>query len=373
MIKILFLINTLGGGGAERVLVNLVNKLDRSKYDITVETMFGGGVNKELLAKDVNYINKNACCFRGISRIYRLIPARFLFKYFIGKTQYDVIVSYMHGAPAKVISGCKQKRVKKIVWLHNGDMINSNFFGFWLTKELAVKAYRSFDSIVGVANSVVKAFSDYTGIIDNIQVVYNTNDVARIRKQSLENVELPFKREHFLITSVGRIDSSKGYDRLIPIAKKLYDNGYRFDLVIVGQGKDYESLKQLVFDLDASDYIHLLGFRKNPYPLIAASDLFVSSSRFEGLSTVISEAIILGVPVLSTDVSGAKEVLGNNNEFGIVVENTDNSLYKGIKNFLCDPQLLNYYRKQAIKRSSFFDINKTVKQAEELIDSVANT
>ena len=77
--------------------------------------------------------------------------------------------------------------------------------------------------------------------------------------------------------------------------------------------------------------------------------------------------------MLSTDVSGAKEVLGNNNEFGIVVENTDNSLYKGIKNFLCDPQLLNYYRKQAIKRSSFFDINKTVKQAEELIDSVANT
>lgn len=370
MKKVLFLINTLGGGGAERVLVNLVNKLDRKKYEITVETMFSGGVNQNDLLPDIKYINKNAPCFRGISKLYKFIPARLLYAFFIGSTKYDIVISYMHGAPAKVISGCPDMKIKKVVWLHNGDMINSNFFGFWLAKKSAINAYRCYDAIVGVSKSVISSFERYTGIKEKLRVIYNTNDIDSIKAQAKMSPKLPFIKRGLLLTTVGRVDNSKGYDRLIPIAKKMHDNGLKFDLVIVGTGRDYAKLSQMIIDLGAEDYIHMLGFRKNPYSVIAASDLFVSSSRFEGLSTVISEAIILGIPVISTDVSGAKEVLGENNEYGLVVENNDVALYKGLSELMSNLTLLNNYRIKARERSSFFDPNRTVRQAEDLLDSI---
>ena len=334
--------------------------------------MYGGGINQKDLLPDIEYIEKNAICFRGVSKLYKFIPSKFLYKYFIGSKKYDMIVSYMHGAPAKVVSGCLDKKIKRIVWLHNGDMVNSEFFGFWLTKRMAINAYRSYDAIVGVANSVISAFASYTEITDKIYVVHNTNDFEKIQDQSKLLPELSFNKNKMLITTVGRIDNSKGYDRLIPIAKKLHDEGFQFDLVIVGTGRDYRKLSQLVTDLNAKDYIHMIGFRPNPYSIIAVSDLFVSSSRFEGLSTVISEAIILGVPVLSTDVSGAKEVLGKNNEYGVVVENNNDALYKGLKSLLMNSKLLEIYREKAKKRASFFDPSKTVKEAEELIDNIFN-
>ena len=370
MKKILFLINTLGGGGAERVLINLVNKLDQTKYEITVETMFDGGVNQQDLASSIHYIEKKVPCFRGISMMFKFIPSKLLYAYFIGNKKYDMVISYMHGAPAKVLSGCKDKNIKKIVWLHNGDMENSNFFGFWLTKQMAVNAYASYDAIAGVAKSVVSSFSNYTGISEKIHVVYNTNDFEKIMDLSKRSPELPFAKRGPLLVTVGRVDNSKGYDRLIPVAKQLHEDGLKFDLVIVGTGRDYEKLSQLVVKLNAINYIHMVGFRTNPYSIIAQADLFVSSSRFEGLSTVISEAIILGVPVLSTDVSGAREVLGDNNEYGIVVDNNDEALYKGLKGLLSNENLLKEYKKKTAERTTFFDSERTVHQAEQLIESV---
>jgi hypothetical protein len=107
LIKVLFLINSLNGGGAERVLVNLVNNMDRNRFDLTVETMFNDGVNRDFLHKDIKYISKKAISFHGISKLIRLIPASALYKFFIGNDKYDVLIAYMHGAPTKVIAGCK--------------------------------------------------------------------------------------------------------------------------------------------------------------------------------------------------------------------------------------------------------------------------
>ena len=94
MIKILFLINTLGGGGAEKVLVNLVNNMDRGQFDITVETMFSGGVNQTLLKPDIKYICKNAFTMKGISHIYKFLPSKYLYRKYIGRKKYDIIGDY---------------------------------------------------------------------------------------------------------------------------------------------------------------------------------------------------------------------------------------------------------------------------------------
>lgn len=178
MTILLFLIHTLGGGGAEKALVNLVNHLDSSKYDITVETMFDDGVNAKSLKPHIHYISKHAPCPKGISKILRFVPSNLLYHYFVGKAEYDVLIAYMHGAPVKVIS-CN-KKAKKIAWLHNGNPEMSTMFSCWFSKSNAFKSYKSCDVVVGVCNSVSDAFAEYTGISENVKVVYNTLDTDYI-------------------------------------------------------------------------------------------------------------------------------------------------------------------------------------------------
>lgn len=370
MIKVLFLINTLGGGGAERVLVNLVNNMDRSLYDITVETMFKDGVNRELLNKDIKYISKKAPCPKGYAYIFRVIPASILYRYFIGKRKYDIIVAYMHGAPVKVISGCKDNTVKRFSWLHNGKPETGTFFKFWLCKKLAFKAYRNCDGLVGVSQSVADAFSNYTGIRDNVSVVYNTSDVKKMK--TLAGMDNPFKSDtdKIKIVSVGRISDEKGFDRLLNICCRLKSENSNIDVTIVGSGRKENELKKEIEKKSATDWFHLAGYQSNPYKYVSNSDVFVCSSYEEGLSTAVTEAVILGVPVVSTDVSGAKEILGENNEYGIVTENNEEALYEGLKKMITDIKLREHYAEMSKERAAFFDTAATVKQAEALFEEV---
>lgn len=373
MTKVLFLINTLGGGGAERVLVNLVNNMDRSKYDITVKTMFCGGVNEKRLSPSIRYECKKAPLFRGIAKVFCCIPAPWLYRYFIGTESYDIVVAYMHGAPTKVIVGCPDPHVIKITWLHTGDPAHSTFFDFWFRKKDAFAAYRSCDAIVGISKTVRDAFSAYTGIEDRMKLVYNTNDTQLILEQSKADAQLPFLKTRPLVCSVGRAVREKGYDRLIDAAIRLTKEGHAFDLAIVGDGDCFEALSEQVKQASAEEYIHLLGFRENPYPVMKAADMFVCASRQEGLSTVVAEAMILGTPVISTQVSGAEEMLGEQNEYGLVVPNSAQGVYDGLRQWLEDTALLSHYREQAVLRAPFFSTETTVRQVEELFDSFGNS
>ena len=371
MKKILFLINSLGGGGAERVLVNLVNHMDLSKYDVTVGTMYQDGNYRDLLRPEIKYFCKHSPCPPGISRIYRLIPARLLYQYFIGNRKFDVLIAYMQGAPVKVISGCPDKKKKKIAWLHNSDPVKSLSFGFWLTRKSAFRAYDSYNAIAGVSERVTKTFETYTGIQGKFYTIYNTNDVEKILQLSKQEVP-PRVGDAIEICAAGRLDPLKGFDRLIVVAKRLHEEGYSFHVSIMGagEGSHKDLLVKLISDNHAEEYVKLLGFISNPYAIMATSDLFVLSSRSEGLATVLTEAMIVGTPIVATDVSGTKEVLGENGEYGLVVPSSEDGIYEGIKRFLDDPQLLKHYREKSKERAEFFRPEKTVAQAEALIDMV---
>jgi len=370
--KILFLIPSLGGGGAERVLVNLVNNMDLEKYDITIETMFEGGVNEVFLDKRLHCICKNACCFKGVSRVYAYIPATVLYKYYIGDEKYDLLIAYRSGVATKVISGCGNEAVGKITWIHNGYIDKSStYFKPWLRVKRALKIYSSMDAIASCAESAGRVFSQNTGIRNNVRTIYNTNDTDKIISLSNESVVFPYSSKDIInIFSAGRLEKIKGYDRLIITVIRLHNEGYRINLVIAGQGSEKEKLEALIEKNNANEYIHFVGFMENPYPLMTKADLFVSPSRQEGLSTVITEALILGVPVLSTDVSGAKEVLGETNEFGIVVENSEEGIYQGLKMLLSTTGLLATYKDRAVERGKDFVTSETVCQAEVLFDEV---
>ena len=364
MKKILFLIDSLRGGGAEKVLVNLVNNMDYSEFDITVETMFFNGVNSQFLNEKVKLICKNAPYFKGVSHVLKYIPDKLLYKFFIGKEKYDILVAYMHGAPAKVISGCTDSSVKKFAWIHINEMEHGTIWKFYSSREKTINSYSRFNNIVAVSDSVKQAFDSATGLSDKSVVRYNTNDTARIKEMAQE--DFSWNNDKFHICTMGRLSEQKGFDRLVSIAKRLSDEGYDFEIHILGKGSTEEELKKQIQDSNTADKVFLDGFSPNPYKVLSKSDLFVCSSLFEGLSTAMSEAVILGIPVVTTDVSGAKEVLGLNNEYGIVTQNDENALYQALKLVLSDKNMYNYYKSKVAERADFFDTKATVKAVENL-------
>lgn len=369
MVRVLFLINSLGGGGAERVLVNLVNNMDKARYDITVQTIFRAGVNKEYLSSNVRLREGHFLNIKGVSAFIRFVPKSILLKKCGIDEDYDVVIAYMHGAPTKVL--WEYKKAPKLAWLHC-DMEHSSLLKFFSQKQV-VSCFGTFDRIVGVSKSVCDSFSKLYGLGDKLVTVYNTNDTQKIKVLS-EKPVLDLENWRMFpglkLITVGRLHPQKGYDRLINICERLRIDGENYRLLILGIGSEEDKLKQLVKEKDLMDYVIFGGYHNNPYPFIKAADLFVCSSRYEGLSTVMSETIILGTPIITTDVSGAKEVLGEKNEYGLVVDNDEDALYDGLKKLLNNPEMLMHYREKASERAAFFETKHTVHAVEELIEEV---
>ena len=147
MKKVLFLIPTLGHGGAEKVLVNLANNLNKNKFDVTVQVLFDGGVNKQLLKEDVHYKYVFKKIIKGNVKLFKLFSPEFLYKKFI-KEKYDIVVSYLEGITARIVSGCPYKETKLVSWIHckidNEKTASTGFRNF----EEAKKCYNKFDNTV---------------------------------------------------------------------------------------------------------------------------------------------------------------------------------------------------------------------------------
>lgn len=368
--KVLFLITNLSHGGAERVLVNLVNNIDKEKFDVTVMTIFDTGINKQYLSPDINYRYIFPKMFHGIKFITGMCPAKVLHRLFI-RGQYDIEVAYLEGPPAKIISGCSNPHTKKVAWIHIEFKTADAFVIGFNSKSDAITSYKKFDRIVCVAESVKKCFESVSGISNKLDVKYNTNETKLIREKSMEQVDdFKFFGNYFTICSVAKVENSKGYDRLLEVHKRLIDNGFVFRTIILGIGSQIEQLNEKAKEYGVSDSFIMLGFRENPYKYVSKSDLYICSSRIEGFSTAVTEALILGIPVVSTECSGAKELLGENNEYGIVVDNSEEGIYEGLKKMLSSPDLLKHYKKQAEIRGGFFSKEKTVRAVEDMLDSL---
>lgn len=354
---------SLGAGGAERVLVNLVNQLDRTRFSPAILTLFEKGVNAEELAEDVKLISPGLRKFRGMKTVLKRLPKKALYKRYIAPyltEAYDLIVAYMTGVPTFIVAGAD---VPKIAWIHGEFFPGRNVKG-------QKRIYDRYDAVAGVSDYVCDTFNRIIHSENRAVTIYNTNDTERIRRLSNE----PHSAEYdgIQLVTVGCLEKTKGFDRLVSVCGKLKADGFRFHLSILGEGPEQEALTDQIFRLGLSDQVSLLGYCHNPYPVVRNADLFICSSRTEGLSTAVSEAVILGVPVVSTDVSGAKEILGAHEEYGIVTDNNETALYEGVRKMLSDDVLLSHYRRKAAERAAFFDADHTVKRTEQFFLSVVS-
>ena len=367
MIKVLFLIHDLGRGGAEKVLVNLVNNMDRSKFDISVTVLFGGGVNEQFLAPDIHFRAVYPRMLPGNSKLMKLLSPKQLHRLCV-KEHYDIEVSYLEGPSARVISGCDSRDTKLVCWIHS-TLTDSQSAGtsFRSPAEAAV-CYRSFHAIACVSKSVSQAFSRVFPDAVIPQVLYNTLESALIVEQAkapIPNTMMSAAERNLI--SVGSMKPVKAFDRLVRIHARLRNDGIPVHTYLLGEGPDLEKLKQQARELDQEDTVTFLGYDTNPYRYVAKADLFVCSSLSEGFSTAATEALIVGTPVCTTGVSGMQEMLGEHDEFGVITENSEDALYLGIKDLLEKPEKLAYYREKAIERGKAFSTESTVQAVEEML------
>lgn len=367
MKKILFLIHDLGSGGAEKVLVNLVNNLDPAKFDITVLSLFGGGVNQQFIKPHIRVITIFKKEFPGNSHILKLLTPKQLHKRFI-KDKYDIEVSYLEGPSARIISGCPNEETKLVSWIHFTAKSHKELAESFRTKKEAERCYNKFHRMVFVSKGSKEAFVKFCPLSNPINVLYNVNPSESIVEKSQESVDdVCLSGDEFKLCSVGRLIKVKGYERLINIHKRLLDEGANLKTYILGTGAEQENLQKQIDENGLSESVTLLGYQTNPYKYVSKCDLFVCSSFSEGFSTAATESLIVGTPVCTVEVSGMKEMLGENNEYGIVTNNDEESLYQGIKQLIDDPALLSHYREMAKERAKAFTTAETVKAVEEML------
>ena len=366
--KILFIINTLRDGGAERILVNIVNHLDPAQYDIEVRLIYQRGVYLDQLNPNVKltFIAGAPGTFwaKWVSRFLPRLSSGFLHKLLIRGT-YDTEVAFLEGYATKIVAGAPEG-THKVAWVHCDVTKTEWITGVFRTEQGFIDCYQKIDVVVSVSASVRDAFIRRFGNVKKHLVKYNPVDDRDIKEKATEQLPVKKQIDRIALISIGRFMAPKKIIRLLRALKHLTDEGYKMTLWLIGDGEEREELLRFIENNELENIITMPGYVANPYPYIQAADLYVCSSIYEGYSTAATEALILGTPVLTTDVSGMREMLGDS-EYGLIVDNNDDAFEQGLKKLLDNPDLLQHYKEKAVERGSYFELGERLKAIEEVL------
>lgn len=374
--RVLFLIESLAGGGAEKVLTTLVQHIDKERFDVTVCAISGGGKYEDAIKRQVSYKAilaepKNGNVWERWlyvlkhHLVYKWLPLSWVYRVFVPQNS-DVEVAFVEGFTTKLLSYSTNLVAKRYAWVHIDLHQNHWTKSVYDNLKEETDVYNQYTELFGVSNTVVSAFrKELPNVTVPVETVYNPIDVHDILSRANEIVDLKCGKSLLMVT-VGRLEPQKSYMRLLRIAKKLIEDGMDVELWILGDGTERNLLEQYVSENKMQERVCLLGFHTNPYKYLRQGDLFVCSSLSEGYSTAVTEALILGLPIITTDCSGMAELL-QNGECGVITENDEAALYEGLKRLLTDKSLLEHYRHKAIERGKEFSIEHLMKPIETIL------
>jgi len=373
MKKVMFFIESLAGGGAEKALVNLLNSLDKNKYETYVYTV----TDEDLYQKDVeslchyrSFLHKKMyekggfsklLFWAGIKFIYHA-PVSLVYRLFV-KEEFDIEVAYIEGFATKLISSSKNLNSKKYAWVHIDTTKNEYADRSFANMEEQIKTYTKYNRIICVSDTVRDAFIRKYKIDKNIEVIHNLNNTEEIINKAKETLDLP-PNESLQMIAIGRLEQQKGFIRLIENLNRIKNRNY--SLWILGEGSQRKKLEEKIEEYDLTNNVKLLGFQQNPYKFLFKSDALICSSYAEGYSTVISESLILGVPVFSVECSGVAEQL-KEGLFGRIVPNTNENLTEMLRELINDPSIIDRY-KQNIAAIPFGSQAVVLQKIERLFD-----
>ena len=353
-------------GGVERSLISMLNNFDYKNYNVDLMLYSHTGDFMGLLPKNANLLeeNKKYKTFRmsvpqilksgnlaiGLSRILARLKAKsydseengyvqmqYMWKYALPflpqmEKEYDVAISYHW--PHYFIAD-KVKAKTKIAWIHTDySTINTDI-------DLDLKMWNKFDYIISISEDVTKAFlAKYPTLKNKIVLVENITSPKFIQDMSNEKQEeIVENDEYFNIVSVWRFSHAKGFDNAIKALKKLHEKSLTdIKWYVVGYGVDEDLLKSLIKENSLEESFILLGKKINPYPYMKVADLYVQPSRYEGKAVTVSEAQILGKPVIITNYSTANSQVKNRID-GYICDLSVEGIVEGIEKLYKDKEL----------------------------------
>jgi glycosyltransferase involved in cell wall biosynthesis len=374
--KILFVIPSLVGGGAERVTLNILKHLDRERFIPHLAMFSYEGEYLTQVPNDVSIYNLNwDLKKKQWINIFKLIKI-LAFKIY-SELKPDIIISSLVYANLIVIISRKFSPIKPpiIITEQNNTLQAQNNFRILKIKTLwwIKRIYPQADEIIAVSKGVAKDLAKSFGVPkDKIQVIYNGTDLAFIKnavQEPVDNIALT-RGNAPVIIACGRLQYQKNYPLLLEaFAKTLKHIDSR--LLILGQGEDRSSLEELVARLGIRERVVFLGFQKNPYKYLAVSDIFVLSSRWEGAPNVLLEAMACGVPVISTRCHYGPEEIITDGVNGLLVPVGDkDAMADAIIRLLKDKQLREHLIVGGNKRVIDFSIDKMTLEYEKVIKNI---
>ena len=373
--KVLFLIPSLVGGGAERTLINILKNIDYFSYDIHLAVVDYNGVYCKEVPKQVKVVPlfSNTKLVRVLSYIQKRIGFNnFIVNRFLNQIDggYDTAISFLDSNFTDLLF--KIPNVKKTIsWVHSSYKTNNNFYKFYKNesyrKQLIANRYSKLDTIVFVSHDAKTEFVEIFGTFKNMPVIYNFMDEKNIHLKA-NSFEVKKESNTIKFISVGSLLPVKGYDLLILAALKLKETDVKFKIDIYGQGYLKEELLDLIKIHKLENYLELKGFVSNPYPYIKDADVFIMSSKSEAMPMALCEAMILGKPVLVTNCSGCREVV-NYGEFGLMSNANIEDLAANVLKLIKDKDTREKLSSKSLERAVLFSDKSIMSGVIKIISS----
>ncbi|WGF93443.1 glycosyltransferase [Aequorivita marisscotiae] len=292
----------------------------------------------------------------------RKLAMRYLYNHWNRETNYDAAISFSNDIPKNnaemgtnyfVQTSVTAKQ--KIAWIHN-DLDKLGF-----TRKYILERYKNFDKIVSVSKSCKADFDRLAPEFSaKSYLVHNFLDPKVLIEKAGNSTPYSKKSDEIIFVTVARVENNqKRIDRILEIAKELKEKNYSFKWYLIGDGPDLEALKTQAKTNALKGYMVFKGFQQNPYPYIKYADCFVLSSAYEAQGMVLSEAIMLNTPVITTDFPAAKEFVIENVNGSIVANNTK-ALLQGVETLLKNPEKLTVLREQMTSQHTSSATNNSI-------------
>lgn len=368
---ILFIIPSLGAGGGEKSLINLLTQMDFNKYNVDLFLLNHNGLFMEFIPKEVNilgmtedieifnkslkksiseYLAKGKCNL-AFNRLMFCLKNRFNKNTGIAEQyswrnlraaigmidkKYDVAIGYLEKTSNYICVDCVQAK-KKMGWIHN-DYRKLN-----LDKNLDESYFEKLNYLITVSEECEKVLKEeFPNIKNKVKLIFNIVSKKTIEILATEKIEENIMNDDKVnILSIGRLHGQKGFDIAIDACKILIDSGYNACWYVIGEGKERKKLEELIEKNNLKNNFKLLGLKSNPYKYLKACDIYVQPSRYEGKSVAIDEAKILCKPIVVTNFSTVYDQI-EDSRTGIITEMNDISLSKGIESLIDNKELKKY-------------------------------
>ena len=361
--KIAFLINSLSGGGAEKVVKLLTEKLYDDDVQIELICLEKSNVYKPCSNIKVSYLSDFTGKENGIKKLIVMLLLSFKLTNYIKNNKISLVQSHLFRANyVNLISKIlfKSKHVVQVVNHSVMSRYKDNGFLGIVNLFLIKSLYPFSNRIISVSNIVQCDMQKMFNFKNDKEVIYNPFEINKIEKLSQEKVnDFKFKEKTKYIISIGRLIKIKRNKDLIYSLVKLDDN---VELIFIGEGKEKESLIQLSKKLNLFNKVHFMGWVDNPYKYIKSADILVSTSQSESFGNVLVESMICQTVVISSDCGGPSEIIVNGHD-GILIEiGNIKQLVKSITILLLDKNKKNIYIKNAKYKINKFNVKSIYKQ-----------